>query len=39
MQALAQGVVGLPANDHADLHFALGKALEDQGDYDAAFGI
>src|SRR5262249_32194081 len=36
MQRLAQHG-GLPINERAALHFALGKALDDGGEYAAAF--
>jgi tetratricopeptide (TPR) repeat protein len=37
MQRLADEAASLPADEQADLHFALGKAWADQGDYDASF--
>ncbi|HJW42242.1 MAG TPA: sulfotransferase [Rhizomicrobium sp.] len=36
MQSLT-GAAGLASDDRAQLHFALGKALEDAGDFDASF--
>jgi tetratricopeptide (TPR) repeat protein len=37
--AMQAGLAGeLPDDDRLQLHFALGKALEDAGDYEAAFG-
>jgi tetratricopeptide (TPR) repeat protein len=37
MRGLAEDAASLPADDQANLHFALGKACADQGDHDAAF--
>ncbi len=37
MAAMAAQVDSLPVDDRIDLHFALGKALDDIGDYPRAF--